>query len=186
MGVIGHSSVDAFFREILLDSLQRQGLSAGENTEYYLVGLLGNYAKGRQITDEPLSLKLCNASDEGDRVSALKVVGDTSLYVTGFFSRSLQRQLVQADYYMSLGSAAYRELAGHLEGSSAREVYDELASKFPAFVDVLADIRSQINFAGTDVVSLYEEWLHSRSEWIEDRLRRLGVMMPGSEDDLIQ
>ena len=185
MAVIGHSSVEAFFREVLLDSLQRQGLSAAEHTEHYLVGLLGNFAKAR-ITDEPLSLKLAHASDAGERVKALKEVGDTSLYITGFFAQSLSSKLVQADYYMSLGSAAYRELAGRLGGSSIREVYDELAANFPAFVDVLGDIRSRVNFAGADVVSLYEEWLNSRSEWIEGRLRSLGVMVSGSEDDLIQ
>jgi len=185
MAVIGHSSVEAFFREVLQGSLQRQGLSAGEHTEHYLVGLLGNYANAR-ITDEPLSLKLVQANSAGDRVKVLKEVGDTSLYVTGFFAKSLSSKLVQADYYMSLGSAAYRELAGRLSGSTVREVYDELAANFPAFVDVLTDISSQINFAGADVVALYQEWLSTRSNWIEGRLRSLGVMVSGSEDDLLQ
>ena len=177
--IIEHASVEAFFYEVLQDSLERQGMSATEHTEHYLVGLLGNYAKAR-ITDEPLSLKLANSvGDAGERVKALKEVGDTSLYVTGFFAESLERQLVQADYYVNLGSAAYRELAARVSGSSAQEVYDELSSRFPGFVDVLSDVRSQINFGNADVATLYEEWIKTRSEWVEDRLRSLGVLVSG-------
>lgn len=184
--VIGHVSVEAFFYEVVQGSLERQGITAGEHTEHYLVGLLGNFANAR-ITDEPLSLKLAHTKvDEGERVKALKEVGDTSLYVTGFFADSLQRELVQADYYMSLGSAAYRELASRLGGSSVREVYDELSSEFPKFVDVLADVRTQVNFSNADVSTLYQEWIRTRSEWVEDRLRSLGVLVPGPGDDVAQ
>ena len=87
-------------------------------------------------------MKLVSASGPGERVKALKEVGDTALYVVGFFAESLERSLVQADYYMGLGSAAYGELASRLGGSSVREVYEELASGFPAFVDVLGEVRT--------------------------------------------
>src|SRR5687768_801299 len=112
MSLTTHSSVEAFFQEILTDALGRQGVEASEPTEFYLVGLLGEYAKAR-LPDEPLSLRLAESShaDAGERVRALKEVGDTSLYVTGFFADSLQRKLVGVDYYMDLGKAAYRELA---------------------------------------------------------------------------
>jgi hypothetical protein len=183
MGITPHSSVEAFFREVLLESMGRQGVSTTEGAEYYIVGLLGNFTKAR-ITDEPLSMKLVGSQDDpAKRVQALKEVGDTSLYVTGFFSDSLQRRLVRADYYKTIGAAAYRELAHRLAGSSVTEVYEELAEKFPDFVDVLSEVRQQINFAGTDVVQLYEQWLSSRSEWVEGRLRKLGVLVGGSDDD---
>ena len=177
MSVIGHASVEAFFREVLLDSFARQGVTATPHTEHYLVGLLGNYAKA-QILDEPLGIRLvASQSNPAERVRALKEVGDTSLYVSGFFAESVERKLVQADYYIGLGSAAYRELAVCLSGSSVTEVYEELAAKFPSFVDVLAEIRGQINLASADVVGLYQEWLESRSNWIEGRLRSMGVLI---------
>jgi hypothetical protein len=182
MSVTTHSSVESFFHEVLTEALDREGVEASEPTEFYLVGLLGEYAKAR-IPDEPLSLRLAGTStNAGERVRALKEVGDTSLYVTGFFADSLQRKLVGIKYYVDLGQAAYRELAQRLTTSTVREVYEELAGKFPRFVDVLSEIRRHTTFLGQDVVRLYEEWLRTRSDWVENRLRALGVVVQGSSD----
>jgi hypothetical protein len=91
--------------------------------------------------------------------------------------------MVDVDYYIGMGGAAYRELAGRMGGSSVADVYAELSSRFPDCVDVLGRIRSQVNFAGHDVVALYQEWLRTRSDWIEERLSKLGVLVKPSEDE---
>jgi hypothetical protein len=85
---------------------------------------------------------------------------------------------------MDLGQAAYRELSRRLATSSVAEVYDDLAARFPAFVDVLAEVRRNVDFVGQDVVRLYQEWLTTKSEWVERRLARLGVLVaPHDPDD---
>ena len=180
MSVTTHSSVEGFFHEVLTGALDSQGVEASEPTEFYLVGLLGEFAKAR-IPDEPLSMRLVGTAgaNAAERVRALKEVGDTSLYVTGFFADSLQRKLVGVNYYVDLGQAAYREFAHRLSTSGAREVYEELAGKFPHFVDVLTEVRRHTTFLGQDVVRLYEEWLRTRSDWVEKRLRALGVLIQG-------
>lgn len=178
MDVTPHSSVEEFFHEVVLDALEKAQVEATEATEHYLVSLLGAFASTR-IPDEPLSLKLVQSqSDAAERVKALKEVGDTTLYVMGLFRPSVDRQLVDASFYMNLGEAAYRELARRLSGSSAvGGIYEELASKFPRFVDVLAEVRNQVDFTGGDVIKLYEQWCSTRSEWVERRLRSLGVLV---------
>jgi hypothetical protein len=184
MGLTTHASVAGFFHEVVTEALQRKSLEVSPSAECYLVTLLGNYAH-QAITDEPLSLKLAQACDPGARVRVLKEVGDTSLYVTGFFAESLNRKLVDADYYINLGGAAYRELAHRLNVSKgARAVYEELAAKFPSFVEVLGEISLQVNFVGSDVVKLYEKWLETRSEWVEHRLRTLGMLTLGSDKQI--
>ncbi len=184
MGVTLSGSISSFFQEIVSDSLAREGLSASESTECYLVGLLGEFAH-TTIPSGPLSLRLAE-SEGGDRVTALKEVGDTTLYVTGFFADSLERTTVSPDYYISLGESAYRELSNRLASSSVAEVYDELAGKFPRFVDVLAHVRSQVSFVGSDVADLYAEWQRTKSEWIERRLRAMGMIVPGSNGGVLQ
>jgi hypothetical protein len=181
MGVTPHLSVDGFFHELVVEALGQQNLSASESTECYLVGLLREFATA-PITDQPLALVLARAQEPSDRVRALKEVGDTSLYVSGFFSESLKRRIVQPDYYLQLGESAYRELAHRLRTSSVAEIYEELAHKFPRFVDVLGSVREQIDLWGADVCRLYEAWLATRSDWIEARLRALGVLVRGPND----
>ena len=43
--------------------------------------------------------------------------------------------------------------------------------------EVLASVRRKVDFAGCDVVRLYEQWLATRDAWIEKKLRSLGVMV---------
>jgi hypothetical protein len=183
MDVTAHASVDEFFHDMLLEALGRRQVEASQSTETYLVGLLGEFARGR-ISDEPMALKWLQSrsAGAGERVKTLKEVGDTTLYVAGFFAESLERKLVDTEYYIGLGEAAYGELAQRLGRSSVREVYQELAANFPQFVDVLSEVRGAVEMGRADVASLYEQWLRTRAEWIERRLRRMGVLMPARGD----
>jgi len=177
MDVTLATSVDEFFHEVVTDALSAVDVEASEPASWYLVGLLGEMTRTR-LTDEPLGLKLAQTSVEpAERVRTLKQVGDTSLYVAGFFAESLHRSLVDVDYYVGIGQSAYAQLARSLGGHSLTEVYDELAHKFPKFVDVIAEIRKRTDFATSDVGRLYEIWLRTRDEWIEKKLRAVGVLV---------
>jgi hypothetical protein len=183
MDITAHASVEEFFHEVVTDALAAVRVEAAAPVEWYLVALLGDFARAR-LPDEPLVLKLAGAAaaPPAERVRQLKEVGDTSLYVSGFFTESLGRTLVDADYYIGLGSRAYAELAGrmHGPGGSLAEVYRELAARFPAFVDVLAEVRRRCDFVGDDLVRLYEQWTRTRDAWIERKLRALGVLVDPS------
>ncbi len=179
MDVTLASSVDEFFHEVVTDALSVVDLAASEPASWYLVGLLGDMTRAR-LTDEPLGVKLAQpGADPGERVRTLKHVGDTSLYVAGFFAESLSRSLVDVDYYVGLGQSAYAQLARSMPRSGGRisEVYEELADKFPQFVDVLAEVRKRTDFASADITKLYEMWLRTRDEWIEKKLRAAGVLV---------
>lgn len=178
MDVCLAASVDEYFHEVVTDALATVDLEASEPASWYLVGLLGEMTRAR-ISDEPLGLRLAQAGAEpGERVKTLKQVGDQSLYVAGFFAESLNRSLVDVDYYVGIGQNAYAQLARQLGGQKTiTEVYAELAEKFPRFVDVLAEVRKRVDFATPDVGKLYEMWLRTRDEWIEKKLRALGVLV---------
>jgi hypothetical protein len=179
------ASVDEYFHEVVTEALSAVDLDASEPASWYLVSLLGDFTKTR-LTDEPLGMKLAQAStDPGERVRTLKQVGDTSLYVSGFFAESLTRSLVDVDYYVGLGQNAYSQLARY-QGGSITEVYEELADKFPRFVDVLAQVRKTIAIAEvnaiTDVGKLYEIWLRTRDAWVEKKLKDAGILVdPGTK-----
>jgi len=181
------SNVSEFFHELLTSTIKNQGLDTSEPTECYLVNLLAHFTK-QPLDDEPLALKMAGAvlSSPDERARALKDIGDQSLYVSGFFSESLQRKLVDIDYYIHMGGAAYGELARYFRGYRHSEVfgavYDELGQKFPRFVDVLAEISEQTSVTSSQsLVQLYERWLRTGSEWMERRLREHGVIPKKSE-----
>ena len=178
-----HSSVEGYFKELLDEAIHERNLKVSPTTEYYLVGLLGELTKS-SWSDDALALKLAGASDPAERVGALKEVGDTSLVLSGLFSSSLQRSVVQVDYYIGLGGAAYKELSTRLRASSVSEVYRELAAKFPKFVDVLASVRQQFLIGENDAVSLYENWKTKKLDWVEKRLEDLGMLVGGDKGTL--
>jgi uncharacterized protein YidB (DUF937 family) len=187
MDVTLAASVDEFFHEVVADALSAVDLDASEPAGWYLVGLLGEFTRAR-LSDEPLGIKLAAAATSPQqRMNTLKEVGDTSLYVAGFFAQSLNRSLVDVDYYVGLGQQAYTELARSLgTRKSIGEVYEELAAKFPQFVDVLAQVRKRVNIAElnatSDIGRLYDIWLRTRDEWVEKKLKQAGLLVdPGSK-----
>lgn len=178
MDVTLATSVDEFFHEVVSEAIEEVDLEASEPASWYLVGLLGDMSRTR-LPDEPLGVKLAQpAQDATERLRTLKQVGDTSLYVAGFFAESLSRSLVDVDYYVGLGQSAFGQLAKSFgPQKSLTEVYEELADKFPKFVDVLAEVRKKTDFATPDIGKLYEMWLRTRDEWLEKKLRAAGVLV---------
>jgi hypothetical protein len=171
-----HPSVIQFFHEAVTQSLSTLKIDASERTEFYLVNLLADFTKN-QVDDQPLAIKMAqtNQGTPEERLRGLKQIGDTTLYMSGFFADSLTRKLVDRSYYIAMGGSAYSQLAGMT--TQIRDVYDELARKFAMYVEVLTDIRRNTNFAGgMNILRLYEEWVKTGSAWVEERLRESGVV----------
>jgi len=173
-------SVTEFFHDEVKDALRAKRVDAAESTEFYLVNLLAEYANNAP-DESPLALKMAEAvsAPREARARTLKEVGDTSLYMSGFFAEALTRKLGDSDYYITMGGSAYSQLATMMSGSVFREVYRELSCNFREFVEVFGEIRSHSNFTGAnghDLIKMYEEWRRTGSEWLERRLRAAGML----------
>ena len=95
--------------------------------------------------------------------------------MSGFFSDSFRRGLVDVDYYVSMGEYAYGSL-GRRDEDAFSGVFTELASKFVAFTDVLADISERTALGShADVLRLYEKWLRTGSERDAQKLIERGI-----------
>ena len=171
-----------YFKELVESALSRQHVQAADLTEYYLVNLLCQYVRLDGRTDrgehEPLAIRLARALESGgsEQRARLRSIGDFSLFMSGFFSDSFRRRLIDVDYYKSMGEYAYGSLSRRDEDAFA-EVFGELARKFVWFMDVLADISERTALASTpDVLRLYEKWLRTGSERDGQRLIDRGVI----------
>jgi hypothetical protein len=174
-------SLESFFRDEVDLACKQEGLS-GSPTQPYLVRLLAAYA-AQPIEDRPLGLRLLNAlgASPRERRTHLREIGDTSLFVCGFWGDSLGRGLVDVDYYTDLGEMAYRELAHGVPapaGERTHGVFGELARNFSRFVGVLMTIsrRTARGRSPADVVRLYERWLRTKNGWAARRLAEEGVL----------
>ncbi len=180
-----HADVRGYFRERLLGALERHRLSIDSGTEFYLVNLLSEFAISPPLPtlERPLAEQLADALEtEGyERLRRFRGLGDAALYVSGFFADHLERRGITADYAGAMGGRAYRSASALVRLAPPREaalayVYDELAAKFSAYVDVLSDVREATTpRTPQDIVRLYERWKHTRSPALADKLRSVGL-----------
>ena len=115
-----------------MTGVQTCALPICPETEAYLVELLVTFSAtnnlfdkdGGRLMGEPLALMLAKASEAPapERARQLRRMGDTALYVSGFFSDSLQRQLVDVDYYASMGGRAYDALGDMNRGAHTGQI----------------------------------------------------------------
>jgi hypothetical protein len=176
-----NESPTEYFRELVESAIVRQRVSVSELTSYYVVNLLAGFIhleKSPAAEDEPLGVRLALALQTAGAAQrdALRKVGDLSLFISGFFSDSLNRRLVDIDYYIQLGACAYGSLARHGDASLS-DVYDELAEKFAPMVDVLTEVSEQTALTSdTDVLRLYERWVRTRSRRSGELLAAKGIV----------
>ena len=184
------STVEAFFQDEVERAFRDEGLAPGVMVEHYVVQLLAGYAV-RQIESTPLALRMLAAAEAPppERRRHLRRIGDTSLYVSGFWSESLEGRMVDVDYYIEMGGSAYGELAREGVRSSADpfgDVFGELAVNFVRFVGALALISRRVATptSDRDILRLYRQWQRTKSANAAARLAALGVVPPKGEGQL--
>ena len=180
--VFHRESAVEYFKELVDVALSHQRLNTQELTTYYVVQLLASFLQ-RPLTDDtrddtPLAVRLAQALESGgarQRVT-LKEIGDVALFVSGFFSDSLNRKLVDVDYYVSIGGRAYNVLS-RVETDTFSPVFAELGEKFVGFVDVLSEVSERTSCtSNSDLLRLYEKWLKTGSRRSGQLLVERGVV----------
>ncbi len=183
-------SAHEYFRELVSDALSHRRFKIQEVTEFYLVNLLARFLEKEQlfaersdgaVAAEPLALILLRAlqGDRQRRYQGLKKLGDTSLFVSGFFGDSLARSAVDVEYYIAMGERAYDTLRDAALGPAGMgELYGELAERFEQFVDVFAEIAEMSDLrSNRGLLRLYERFLATRSQRVAELLRERGVAL---------
>lgn len=174
-----------FFREQLERAMEHQKVSRSAFTEYYLVNLLSACVHGELPPPEPgydetpLAVLYIRAvqSSRGERTRLLRIMGDTALFVSGFFADSLSRGLVDLGYYKAMGGHAYARLSREDSALGlGSTVFSELSGRFCEFADVLAEV-SETSQLGTNqsVLRLYERWVQTGSRRAAAMLAERGI-----------
>lgn len=178
-----------YFRELVTEALGSQKVATAPETEFYLVNLLNQFMTTDRLyardgegvaKEEPLALMIKEAIEHPvpqEQGALFRHVGDVSLYTAGFFQDSLSRKLVDVDYYIGMGGTAYRQVAVRSQDDLMRALYEELAHKFGAFVEVFAEISDKTTpKTEKDLLRMYDLWLRTRSERAAKALQEAGIL----------
>ena len=181
--LVHHETPMEYFKALVEGALQHQRVASSQDATFYIVNLLAGFVSSHQgdqepLTHEPLALRLAKAMQTGgaQQREGLRRVGDVSLFISGFFADSLNRRLVDIDYYIALGGYAYGSL-GRRDEDVCADIFAELAEKFVSYVDVLAEVseRSSIN-SNAELLRLYEKWLRTGSRRNGELLVERGIV----------
>jgi len=186
--LVGQSARE-WFREAVGEVLAARRLKVRQETEFYLVDLLTGFLASERlyvqnadgsVEAEPLAIILLKAmqAERHERAARLKRLGDTSLFVSGFFGDSLAHSVVDAGYYRAMGERAYGALADAERGAALEALYAELAQRFEQFTDCFAEIAELSDLTSNrGLVRLYERFQLTRSERVAEKLRARGVAL---------
>jgi hypothetical protein len=180
-----------FFHEVVRDAMAQRKVKTTVEAEFYIVRLLEHFVSVDNLFEDsteegtksqtPLAemfLKALN-SPANLRVELLKKLGDTSLYISGFFGDSLSRKVVDIDYYAGMGGTAYQNLSTVVKEESTRLIYSELSSKFLDFVEILTFISTKtLVQSNQNLLRLYDRYVTTGSELAREQLLEQGLLAP--------
>jgi hypothetical protein len=188
-----HKNTAEYFKELVDRAMDHQEIHTDETVAFYIVNLLSEHVKSdvsfpEGSNDEPLIMMLNHAlnSDYSERIKRFKQVGDFSLFISGFFSDSLKRKLIDIDYYIAIGSIAYNNLSGIMReqrsGGLFYSLFHELTERFKDFTDVIAEVSDMSSVStNSDLLRIYERWIKTGSCRDASMLRDKGVIPVYSE-----
>ena len=194
--LITNTSIQEYFHESVNEAIANQHIDASAETAYYLVNMLTVFTRSEHLFErgdngvdlKPLALIYADAVNEPnlvERTRLLQKLGDTALFIAGVFADSLNRKLVDVDYYIAMGGNAYSTVSDILRGAyqngTTKLLFEELTEKFTAFVDVLNEVSEKSNLSSNgDILRLYEIWMRTGSKRAEAQLRRKGIQPVGA------
>ena len=190
MTIVAASSVAGFFNEVVEDAIKARRVDATDGATRYLVALLADYAHpapgAGNALDRPLTLALdeaLRAPAPAERFEQLRLLGDGVLYGCGFFGDHFEARGVDPKYLHGLGTRAYGAASSMLRRTpddGGPDVFGELADKFEAFVEVVAEVADvTIAMSGENargLLRVYERWLKTGSERLASALTSRGVV----------
>lgn len=189
--VIPVPNLESFFHNALRQAAETQKVQTDDDVIVYLTQLLTDYARAEHLYDRtregvirrPLVELYRLASESAssrERNLVLQRLGDMALFVSGILPHSLQRSLVDVDYYVSMGSSAYGYLSDGADSGrrmrALRSVFAQLSRRFVQFMDLLAEVVEQGNATrDPDLLRMHDLWAMTGSRRLQRKLVDLGV-----------
>lgn len=184
-------SPEGYFSELVKKGVQERKVYSFPLLESYLVNLLNHFLDTRNLYGEkyldesgtPNPTTLAEAylqaqiSEQSVKYDMLKSLADRALYISGYFGDSLNRKLVDIEYYADMGGAAFASLMHQTREDTMVKVYETLSSRFRDYVEVLTYISHQsLIKSDQSLLRLYDQYLKTGSKLAQEKLIEAGVL----------
>jgi hypothetical protein len=200
------SDMSVYFREALESAMDKGSIHLTEPAQIYLVHLLSEFARsenvfaGTERGEKPTLVELLSRAKDAEPIEAVRVykhLGDSSLYFSGFFVDSMEREAVGRSYYLSMGETAYSSVADlmRVQAATSSALFTELADRFADLAELLHAVslhgertQSREGLPADKVLALLERYRRTGDHKLLEILAEQGVVMrPGlvgeGEDD---
>ncbi|MEI6790236.1 MAG: hypothetical protein WCK42_03535 [Myxococcaceae bacterium] len=181
--VILAANMQEYFREALTLAMRRSKSALSEELQAYLVYLLTDFARSEKVYagvntgEQPILVLLLERALESPQPEAnriFKQIGDSTLYLSGFFGEKAQATGVSNSYYFAMGGDAYLRLAQN----TRLPIYHELSETFTRLVFLLRQV-SLAHKTGTseEILSWIEQYKTSKNPELQVLLAQNGVLL---------
>lgn len=177
-------NLSTFFIEELSGINNKRGKIVSDECIYYISELLIKGVKKDFIFHKnqkkylvDLYQKSIEAPGNRERFISYKHLGDYSLFISGYFTESID-EIVGVEYYIDMGSRAYEQAALSLY----KDPYLELADKYLGCVSLINELSLQRIAKPHDILRLYNFWLATQSQFTKEKLLKLGLITEAVEE----
>ena len=185
------TSLEGFFKQRIEQAVDKLNIEGNDDTLWYLTQLLCTYSKTSRFLDNngtraaltPLAeyyrLAVESPTKQQKRLQ-LQRLGDVAIVVAGLFAGALDRKTINVCYYMSMGKAAYGNLADeapHSARQRARQhIFESLSNNFNDYVIALSRIPACTS-TEKSLIQLLDDWESSHHPALANELRSQGVFI---------
>ncbi|MCX6128859.1 MAG: hypothetical protein NTX25_07320, partial [Proteobacteria bacterium] len=145
------------------------------------------------ILATPLALMLKKAIESSPdmQIKVYKRLGDTSLYLAGYFPAYFNRKTYDLAYYIDMGTAAYEQtsalMRAHKNDRHFSKVYSGLAQDFHKLVNIITELSESTPVTqDQDLIMAYKRWQSNKSGTLRRVLAEEGIKPIPSKDKASQ
>lgn len=184
--IITVPSLQTYFFDVLTDLNKKALCPIPQEIIYYSSDVLNKFALSQayydsregKVREKILGTKLLEATQVGreEQKKIYKDVGDTALFLCGYFAESTQKKLVDANYYSQLGRSAYQNLNGVVpKFFDIPCFYSMLSTSFGPMVDLISKVASIDRFGQENYLG-FRKILTSGEEMTPEEYLSAGVI----------
>lgn len=163
--ILVSNSLQTFFFDELLAANKKSTTPLNNEMIYYSSKVMDKYSDTSKLfeevegklTDKVLGIKYLESSQFpiSKKKKEIKDIADTTLFLCGFFSDSLERKLINIEYYINLGIMSYKRLDSLVPSYLDMPFFfNNLADSFHHIINTMAMVAHGMNVQH-DVVTLF-------------------------------